>query len=59
VVRFAVAGDAELIANLGTVTGSRQMELANGRAQIKLRLTGTKAVASVSATGIASGFCTI
>ena len=59
VVRFAVAGDGELIGNLGTVTGSRQLELANGRAGIRLRLTGKRAVASVSAAGVASGFCTI
>jgi beta-galactosidase len=59
VVRFAVAGDGELIANLGTVTGSRQLELANGCAAIRLRLTGARAVASVSAAGVASGFCTI
>jgi hypothetical protein len=59
VVRFAVAGDGQPIANLGTVTGSRQMELANGRAMIRVRLTGSKAVASVSAAGVASGFCTI
>jgi beta-galactosidase len=59
VVRFALAGDGELIANLGTVNGSRQVEMANGRAQIKLRLTGARAVASVSSAGVASGFCTI
>jgi beta-galactosidase len=59
VVRFAVAGDSELIANLGTVTGSRQMELANGRAAIKLRVTGAKAVASVSTPGVASGILTL
>ena len=59
VVRFALAGDGQLVDNLGTVTGSRQMELANGRASIKLRLTGAKAIASVSAKNVASGFCTI
>jgi beta-galactosidase len=59
VVRFALAGDGVLIENLGTVTGSRQMELANGRATIKLRLTGPRVVASVSAAGVAAGFCTI
>jgi beta-galactosidase len=59
VVRFAAAGDGELIENLGTVTGSRQLELANGRASIRLRLTGVRAVASVSAAGVASGLCTI
>jgi beta-galactosidase len=59
VVRFAAAGDGELIEDLGTVTGSRQLELANGRASIRLRLTGVRAVASVSAAGVASGLCTI
>jgi beta-galactosidase len=59
VVRFSVAGDGTLIENLGTVGGSRQMELANGRAGIELRLTGPRAVASVSSAGLAMGFCTI
>ena len=59
VVRFAVAGDGALLDNLGTTTGARQLELANGRASIGLRLTGARAVASISAAGIATGFCTI
>jgi beta-galactosidase len=59
VVRFAVAGDARLIDNLGTAGGSRQLELANGCASIKLRLTRARAVASVSSAGVASGFFTI
>ena len=59
VVRFSVAGDGELLANLGTTTGARQLELYNGRATVSVRLTGAQAVVSASAAGAASGFCTI
>ena len=59
VVRFSVAGDAALLENLGTTTGARQLELSNGSAGIRVRLTGAKAVAGVSAPGIAPGFCEI
>jgi len=51
VVRFAVAGDAQLIDNLGTSTGSRVVQLYNGRAQIRVKLTGAKANVSVSSEG--------
>jgi beta-galactosidase len=37
-VRFALAGDGELIQNLGTGTASRQVELYKGRALIRARL---------------------
>ncbi|MGA2148508.1 MAG: glycoside hydrolase family 2 TIM barrel-domain containing protein [Bryobacteraceae bacterium] len=59
VVRFSVAGDGELFENLGTGTGSRQLELYNGRAMIRVSLKGAQMVVGVSAGGVASGFCTI
>jgi beta-galactosidase len=34
-VRFAIAGDGELMQNMGTSTGSRQVELYHGRAIIR------------------------
>jgi beta-galactosidase len=58
-IRFAVAGDGKLLDNLGTTTGSRRLELAHGRSSISLRLTGARAVAGLSAAGIATGFRTI
>jgi len=47
-VRFDLAGDGRLLDNLGTVRGSRAVQLANGRAQISLQLSGRKAVVSVT-----------
>ena len=48
-VRFAIAGDGELMQNLGTSTGSRQVELYNGRAIIRARMKQGQAAISVSA----------
>jgi beta-galactosidase len=39
-VRFSLAGPGRLIDNLGTTRGSRELELANGRAQISLDASG-------------------
>jgi beta-galactosidase len=52
-VRFAAAGSARLIDNLGTSRGSRVVQLYNGRAEISLETTGPAAV-SVSADNIPS-----
>jgi len=54
-VRFAVAGDGDLIQNLGFASGSRQVELANGRALCRVTLEG-EAVVSVSTSGLATAF---
>lgn len=35
-VRFSVAGEGELLDNLGTARGSRELQLYNGRAEISL-----------------------
>jgi beta-galactosidase len=55
-VRFGVTGDAKLIDNLGTSTGSRVVQLYNGRARIDVQLAGASAnaVASVSGVGLAT-----
>ncbi|MGI9176470.1 MAG: alginate lyase family protein [Pirellulales bacterium] len=58
-VRFAIAGEGVLIDNLGTPDGSRAVQLANGRARIRLALSGRKAVAAVTSTGLRSAFVTI
>ncbi|HEV3202570.1 MAG TPA: DUF4982 domain-containing protein [Bryobacteraceae bacterium] len=58
-VRFALAGDGELIQNMGTASGSRQVELANGRAIIRARMNKGQSVVSVSAAGLPTAFRTI
>lgn len=56
-VRFALIGDGHLIDNLGTSTGSRVVELYNGRAQISINTKGAKNIASVSSEGLETVFC--
>ena len=56
VVRFGLAGDGQLIDDLGTTTGSRVVQLYNGRAQITLRLSGHEAVACVTSDGLPTQF---
>jgi len=52
VVRFSISGEGELLDNLGTTTGSRVVELANGRTEICVRLRKDAVVGS-SAEGVA------
>jgi hypothetical protein len=59
VVHFSVAGDGEIIQNLGTIRGARQLELYNGVARVRVRLHGTHAHVAASAAGVTSGFRTI
>ena len=59
VVRFGIAGDGELIDNLGTAGGSRKVELANGRASIRVRLPKGSAAVSVSSSGLPTAIRTI
>jgi beta-galactosidase len=58
-VRFAIAGDGELLQNLGTSTGSRQVELYNGRALIRVRMKQGQAAVSVSAEMLPAALVTI
>ncbi len=58
-VRFDLAGEGELVDNLGTPDGARVVQLANGRARIRVRLTGRKAVAAVTSPGLRSAFVTL
>ena len=51
-VHFGIAGDGTLIDDLGTDTGSRVVELYNGRARISLKRNGGRSNASVSSKGI-------
>jgi beta-galactosidase len=59
-VRFTLAGNGALIDNLGTPTGSRLVELCNGRAEISLRRAKAgQATVGISSVGIADAFCLI
>ena len=58
-VRFAIAGDGELLHNLGTSTGSRQVELYNGRAIIRARMKKGEAAISVSAEKLPTAVMTV
>jgi len=59
VVTFGLAGDGKLIDNLGTASGSRVVELQNGRAIIGIRMNGGQNVASVKCAGIPTVFCNL
>ncbi|HVG27909.1 MAG TPA: glycoside hydrolase family 2 TIM barrel-domain containing protein [Acidobacteriaceae bacterium] len=55
VVHFSVAGEGQMLDNLGTVGGSRIVQLANGRASITVRAQG-KCVVGIAAESIPSAF---
>ena len=59
IVRFGITGDGKLLDNLGKATGSRVVQLANGRAQISLQLTAGKAVVSVASKGLTTKFMNV
>jgi len=58
-VRFALSGDGTLLDNLGTSTGSREVELYNGRAMISLRTNGGVSEVSAAVKGLRSAFLRI
>ena len=59
-VRFGLAGNGQLIDNMGTPSGSRVVQLANGRAEITLkRNSPEQLIGAVSSAGIPNAFCTI
>ncbi|HEY4246009.1 MAG TPA: alginate lyase family protein [Lacunisphaera sp.] len=56
-VRFGYAGDGRLIDNLGTVGGSRKVQLANGRARIDVAIPpGGQASVSAQIDGVSTQF---
>ena len=55
-VEFSLVGDGELIADLGTSTASRKVQLYNGRAQISLLKNGGKSIVSVESEGLPTAF---
>jgi beta-galactosidase len=58
-IRFALAGDGKLIDDQGTPGGSRQVQLANGRASIQVKTNNGPSVVSVSAKGLPTAFVTV
>jgi beta-galactosidase len=59
IVTFGLTGDCKLVDNLGTSSGSRKVEVYNGRAIIRVKLNGGKSVASVKSQGLPSIFCNL
>jgi beta-galactosidase len=55
-VNFSLAGDGELLDDLGTSSGSRKVQAYNGRAIISLKTNGGKSVISVQSPGLQSVF---
>jgi beta-galactosidase len=55
-VRFGLAGDGELIDDLGTSSGSRYVQLYNGRAIIRVRTKNGKSVVSAKVDGVPTIF---
>jgi beta-galactosidase len=51
-VRFGLAGDGELIDDLGTSSGSRLVQIYNGRAIIRVKTNGLKNAVSATAKGL-------
>ena len=57
VVVFGLTGDGKLIDNQGTSSGSRTVEVCNGRAVIGVRLNAGKSIASIKSKGLPTAFC--
>jgi beta-galactosidase len=55
-VYFGLTGDGKLIDNQGTSSGSRKVQLYNGRAVISLFTHGGKSITSVKSDGIPTVF---
>lgn len=55
-VRFGLTGDGKLIDNLGTTTGSRYLQMYNGRALIRVKLNKGKNVVSAKVDGVDGAF---
>jgi beta-galactosidase len=55
-IRFEIAGEGSLQDNLGTVRGSRVVELRNGRAQVTVLMRRNDCVVSASADGLPTAF---
>ena len=55
-VTFGLTGDGQLIDNQGTSSGSRKVELYNGRAIIRVKTNNGKSVVTVKSQGLKTAF---
>ena len=55
-IEFGLTGDGKLIDDLGTPTGSRKVQLYNGRAEISYKVNKGKSVASAKVAGLPIAF---
>ncbi|WP_345256548.1 glycoside hydrolase family 2 TIM barrel-domain containing protein [Flaviaesturariibacter amylovorans] len=55
-IRFGLAGDGRLLDNLGTPSGSRAVQLSNGRALIRIDRRGGRSVASAQVATLPTVF---
>ena len=58
-IGFQLAGDGRLLDNLGTPSGSRRVQLANGRARMRVRLGRGPAAVAVSSEGLPTSVLTL
>ena len=56
VVTFGLTGDGTLLDNLGTSSGSRRVEMYNGRAIIRVKTNNGRSVASIQSKGLKTAF---
>jgi beta-galactosidase len=55
-VRFGLTGDGEMIDDLGTSSGSRYVQMYNGRAIIRINIKQGKSVVSAKVEGVPTAF---
>ncbi len=58
-IRFTLAGEGKLLDNLGTIRGSRYLQLSSGRAGIYVNPRGGASIVGVSAVGLKTVFIDI
>lgn len=58
-VRFGLTGDGKLLDNLGTVKGSRYVQLTNGTAEIQIQTNLGKNMASVQSVGFTTALLSL
>ncbi|MGF7139447.1 glycoside hydrolase family 2 TIM barrel-domain containing protein [Roseimarinus sediminis] len=58
-IEFSLSGDGELLDQLGTHNGSNVIQLYNGRALIRVKMYGGKAIVAATSNHIKTGFITI
>ncbi len=58
-VEFSLVGDGKLLDNLGTSSGSRKLQVCNGRAIIKVKTNNGKNIAGVKSEGLKTVFLDI